>query len=412
MSKEDVDKVKKKYDQIKSELDERGRRIWAASESLSLGYGGIKTVEQGTGITERTILRGRKEIEEVQKDGSSIIRRNKERRIRQNGGGRKRIQDTDGKLIVALEKLVESTTRGDPMSPLLWTCKSTRNLSAELLKIGYEVSHTKVAQLLSDLNYSLQSLRKTKEGGSHPDRNAQFEYINEQVKEFQKKGQPVVSVDAKKKELIGDYANKGREYQPKGKPEEVNVYDFIDKELGKVCPYGIYDITANNGWVSVGTDHDTAQFAVESIRRWWYQMGCKVYLKAEELFITADGGGSNSSRGRLWKIELQKLADETSLNIFVSHFPPGTSKWNKIEHRMFCHITENWRGRPLKSHEVVVNLIGNTRTKQGLEIQTELDKNHYPTGIKITKQQMKEINLHRSEFHGKDWNYQIKPNRL
>ncbi len=295
------------------------------------------------------------------------------------------------------------------MSPLRWTCKSTRKLSAELEGQGHSISHTKVSQLLHDLDYSLQATRKTKEGASHPDRNAQFEYINEQVKAFQKRGEPVVAVDAKKKELVGDFANKGREYQPKGQPERVRVYDFADKELGKAIPYGVYDVTTNSGWVSVGIDHDTAQFAVETVRRWWGNMGSEIYTEASELLITADGGGSNGSRSRLWKVEIQKLADEANLTISVCHFPPGTSKWNKIEHRMFSYITENWRGRPLISHEVIVNLIANTTTTTGLQIEAELDLNRYPTGLKITDQQMKELNLHPADFHGKDWNYKIKP---
>ena len=294
------------------------------------------------------------------------------------------------------------------MSPLRWTCKSTRKLAKELIKQGHSVSHTKVAQLLRALGYSLQGTRKTKEGSTHPDRNAQFEYIYEKVKSFQKADHPVISVDAKKKELIGDFANKGKEYQPKGKPEPVRVYDFLDKNLGKITPYGVYDEFTNSGWVSVGVDHDTAQFAVESIRRWWVKMGCKTYPQATELLITADGGGSNGSRCRLWKVELQKLVNETGLSISVSHFPPGTSKWNKIEHRMFSHITENWRGRPLISREVVVNLIANALTTAGLYIQAALDLSKYPTGIKVSDEQMKSLNLYPGDFHGTDWNYTIK----
>jgi len=282
-------------------------------------------------------------------------------------------------------------------------------LARELVEQGHHVSHTKVAHFLDKLGYSLQSTRKTKEGSSHPDRNAQFEYIYEQVRLFQERGQPVVSVDAKKKELIGDFAQKGREYQPKGKPEKVRTYDFEDKELGKSIPYGIYDQTANCGWVSVGVDHDTAEFAVETLRRWWLNMGSKAYLHATDLLVTADGGGSNGSRCRLWKVELQRLADETGLNIRVSHFPPGTSKWNKIEHRMFSHITENWRGRPLVSHGVIVNLIANTTTQAGMYIQAQLDQGRYDTGIKVPPKQMKELNIHRATFHGEDWNYTIKP---
>ena len=271
------------------------------------------------------------------------------------------------------------------------------------------MSHTKVAQWLEELDYSLQSTRKSLEGASHPDRDAQFRYINRCVKAFQRAGQPVISVDAKKKELVGPFANRGREYQAKGHPEHVRTHDFADQELGKVCPYGVYDLTDNRGWVSVGIDHDTAQFAVEAIRRWWCHMGQGCYPHARALLITADGGGSNASRNRLWKVELQKLADETGLAIYVRHFPPGTSKWNKIEHRMFCHITENWRGRPLINHEVIVNLIGNTTTDAGLTIRAELDNNRYPTGIAVSEQDLRAVNLMPAKFHGKDWNYAIKP---
>lgn len=295
------------------------------------------------------------------------------------------------------------------MSPLRWTCKSTRWLARTLTEQGHRVSHTKVAQLLADLDYSLQGTRKTLEGASHPDRDAQFRYINRCVKVFQRAAQPVVSVDAKKKELIGEFANGGQEYQPKGKPEKVRSHDFPDKQLGKVCPYGIYDLTRNTGWVNVGIDHDTAQFVVASIGRWWGRMGKSLYPQAHQLLITADSGGSNASRSRLWKRELQKLADQTGLQIHVRHFPPGTSKWNKIEHRLFCHISENWRGRPLLNHEVVVNLIANTTTKTGLSVQAELDQNTYPIGIKVSDESMKEINLFPAKFHGKDWNYCIKP---
>jgi hypothetical protein len=312
-------------------------------------------------------------------------------------------------LVAALEALVEPTTRGDPMSPLRWTCKSTRKLAKALANQGHEVSHTKVAQLLADLHYSLQGTRKSLEGAAHPDRDAQFRYINRCVKVCQRAGQPVISVDAKKKELVGPFANEGQEYQPRGQPERVRTHDFPDPKLGKICPYGVYDPTHNRGWVSVGVDHDTAQFAVESIRRWWAHMGHACYPHARALLITADGGGSNASRNRLWKMELQKLTDETGLVIHVRHFPPGTSKWNKIEHRMFCHITENWRGRPLISHEVIVNLIGNTTTETGLTIQAELDANTYPIGIKVSDEDLRAINLQPAKFHGKDWNYAIKP---
>lgn len=399
-----VEALRQKYHMLKPELDERGRRLWAASESLVLGYGGLKVVVEATGLGENTVRRGCQELQATVGAPPAQVRR-----IRRQGGGRKPLTGAEQELLTVLEGLVEPTARGDPMSPLRWTCKSTRRLATELSRQGHRISHTKVAQLLDKLGYSLQGTRKVQEGASHPDRNTQFAHINEQVKAFQQAGQPVVSVDAKKKELVGDFANKGREYRPKGQPPRVRVYDFVDKDLGKVCPYGVYDMTRNQGWVSVGTDHDTAQFAVESLRRWWYQMGCKVYPQAEKMLITADGGGSNASRNRLWKLELQRLADDTGLMIQVCHFPPGTSKWNKIEHRMFCHITENWRGKPLTDHEVIVNLIGNTTTAAGLTIQAALDQGIYPTGLKVTDQQMQELNLHPADFHGQDWNYSIRP---
>jgi transposase len=399
-----VEALRQKYHMLKPELDERGRRLWAASESLVLGYGGLKVVVEATGLGENTVRRGCQELQATVGAPPAQVRR-----IRRQGGGRKPLTGAEQELLTVLEGLVEPTARGDPMSPLRWTCKSTRRLATELSRQGHRISHTKVAQLLDKLGYSLQGTRKVQEGASHPDRNTQFAHINEQVKAFQQAGQPVVSVEAKKKELVGDFANKGREYRPKGQPPRVRVYDFVDKDLGKVCPYGVYDMTRNQGWVSVGTDHDTAQFAVESLRRWWYQMGCKVYPQAEKMLITADGGGSNASRNRLWKLELQRLADDTGLMIQVCHFPPGTSKWNKIEHRMFCHITENWRGKPLTDHEVIVNLIGNTTTAAGLTIQAALDQGIYPTGLKVTDQQMQELNLHPADFHGQDWNYSIRP---
>ncbi len=395
----------RKYKSLRCELDERARRLWAASEALALGHGGVAAVSRATGLAESTIRIGRRELKQQRQDEAD----RGPRRVRRSGGGRKRLTETDSTLLSALDALVEPTTRGDPMSPLRWTCKSTRILAGELTRQGHRISHTKVAQLLGELNYSLQGTRKTKEGASHPDRNAQFEYVNRTVRRFQERGQPVVSVDTKKKELVGDFANKGREYQPKGRPEKVRTHDFADKELGKFIPYGVYDMTGNCGWVSVGIDHDTAQFAVETLRRWWIQMGRPVYPKATEVLVTADGGGSNGSRSRLWKVEIQRLVDETGLTISVCHFPPGTSKWNKIEHRMFCHITENWRGRPLISHEVAVNLIANTTTKAGLYIKAQLDQGRYPTGLKVTDEQMKNINLHPADFHGKDWNYTIKP---
>jgi len=398
--------LREKYEFMGPELDERGRRLWAASEALALGHGGIATVAQATGLAESTIRRGQREL--LRPTAAAV---SSSRRVRRQGGGRKDLLEEDPTLVFALEALVEPTTRGDPGSPLRWTCKSTRRLADELTRQGHRVSHTKVAQVLEGLGYSLQGTRKTKEGASHPDRNAQFEYVNQQVQAFQRRRQPVVSVDAKKKELVGDFANGGREYQPQGHPERVRVYDFPDKQLGKAIPYGIYDLTANCGWVSVGIAHDTAQFAVATLRRWWWLMGCKVYRQARELLITADGGGSNGSRCRLWKVEVQRLADELGFPITVCHFPPGTSKWNKIEHRLFCHITENWRGRPLINHEVIVSLIANTTTKAGLRIKVELDAGQYPTGLKVTDEQIRAVNLFPADFHGEDWNYTIKPRR-
>lgn len=313
-------------------------------------------------------------------------------------------------MLQALDKLVDPTTRGDPMSPLRWTCKSTRHLAQGLELQGHQVSHTKVGQLLKQLGYSLQGTGKTQEGISHPDRDKQFSYLNQQVQAFQRRGQPVVSVDAKKKELIGAFTQGGREYQPKEHPEAVQVYDFLSLADGKGIPYGVYDLTTNKGWVSVGTDHDTAQFAVQAIRQWWCQMGQQAYPQASELLITADGGGSNGRRCRLWKYELQKLADESRLDITVCHFPPGTSKWNKIEHRMFSYITQNWRGRPLTSYEVIVNLIANTQTETGLQIKAQLDTTHYPIGIKITNEELDALQLEKSEFHG-EWNYTLKSHK-
>lgn len=398
--------IQSKYNLLKSEFTEKTKRLWAASESMLLNHGGVAIVSRATGIAESTIRIGRKELNS---DTGKKIKENS--RIRKVGGGRKNLIDIDKELLSVLEKLVDPSTRGDPMSSLKWTCKSTRNLATELLNKGYTVSHTKVAQLLAYLGYSLQGTRKTKEGSSHPDRNAQFEYINKQVKVFQLNKQPVISVDSKKRELVGDFTNKGSEYQPKRNPEKVRVYDFVDKELGKVTPYGIYDCTTNSGWVSVGIDHNTAQFAVDSIRSWWYKMGISMYSNSTKLLITADNGGSNSGRCRLWKIELQKLANEIGLEISVCHFPPGTSKWNKIEHRMFCHITQNWRGKPLVSYEVIVNLIASTKTKKGLSIKAELNKSKYPKGIKINDKQMEELNIEKADFHGEDWNYTIKNNQ-
>jgi hypothetical protein len=332
----------------------------------------------------------------------------KDERIRRPGGGRKKIEDTDPELVGLLESLVDPETRGDPMSPLRWTCKSTRQLSRALTDAGHPVSHKVVAELLKEQGYSLQANRKTLEGGDHPDRSDQFRYINTQAGTFLSQGLPVISVDTKKKELVGQYKNGGKEWMPSGSPESVNVYDFVNVEVGKAIPYGIYDISQNSGWVNVGSDHDTSAFAVESIRRWWNTMGSEIYSGSDKLLICADGGGSNGSRVRLWKLELQSFSDETGLEITVSHFPPGTSKWNKIEHRLFSHISMNWRGRPLISHEVVVDLISSTTTKNGLIVSAQLDSNTYPLKIKVTDEQMAQLNLHRHLFHG-DWNYTVRP---
>lgn len=394
--------IRGKYGALRLELDERGRRMWAAAEAHSLGHGGVAAVARATGLAESTIRTGRLEMKNVSEGKKQQVKR----RVRRTGGGRKPLVEKDSELLGVLDALVEPTSRGDPMSPLRWTCKSTRRLATELTASGHPVSHAKVGQLLADLHYSLQGTRKTMEGETHPDRNAQFEFINKKVMDFQSRAQPVVSVDTKKKELIGRFANGGREYQPKGKPEEVETYDFLSLAEGKGIPYGVYDMTNNQGWVSVGTDHDTAQFAVHTIRQWWHQMGRDSYPQAKELLITADGGGSNGSRSRLWKLELQRLVDETGLAVTVCHFPPGTSKWNKIEHRMFSHITKNWRGRPLMSHEVIVNLIANTTTAAGLEIQAALDSREYPIGIKVSNEEMKAVQLEKHEFHG-EWNYTI-----
>ena len=326
--------------------------------------------------------------------------------IRKEGGGRKKLTQREPKLLSALEALVEPTTRGDPENPLRWTCLSTRQLAAALEKQGYRIGRQTVAYLLDELGYSLQGNQKTKEGSSHPDRDAQFRYIHDQVENFQRRGQPVVSVDTKKKELVGDFKNEGKEWRPKGEPEPVRVYDFVDKLLGKVNPYGVYDPTANEGWVSVGVDHDTAEFAVESLRRWWAHMGRARYPIATQLLVTADGGGSNGSRVRLWKVALQQFADQAGLDISVCHFPPGTSKWNKIEHRMFSYISMNWRGKPLISHEVIVNLIAATTTRKGLKIEAEIDRNIYQKGIHVPEEEFEKLHIERAAFHG-EWNYTI-----
>lgn len=398
--------LKRKFKALGPYLDEKLRRVWAATEALALGRGGIAAVSSATGLSPKTIRSGIYELEE--NSASQPQPTLKSSRIRSSGGGRKRLKDTEPTLMSDLEALIEPVTRGDPECPLRWTSKSTSKLTTQLRSFGHSISPRTVAALLHELGYTLQSNRKTLEGASHQDRDAQFQYIHNQTQEFQHRGQPVISVDTKKKEVLGEYKNNGCEWQPKKQPVLVNTHDFPDQNLGKVVPYGIYDISLNQGWVQVGISADTAEFAVESIRQWWKQMGQPLYHNAEELLITADGGGSNGYRLRLWKTELQKLANETGLKITLAHFPPGTSKWNKIEHRMFCHITENWRGRPLTSREVVVNLIGNTTTQKGLTIQASLDENKYEKGRKISDKKLLEVNLEKAEFHG-EWNYAISP---
>ena len=390
--------ISKKYNLLKPFLDEKSKRLFAAAEALS--FGNISLVSRAMDISEETIKKGCNELE----SGETLS----DDKIRAPGGGRKKSVEKDPALLSDLETLIEPTSRGDPESPLRWTSKSTRKLAEELIKMGHKVSHSRVADMLRMLGYSLQANKKTIEGTSHPDRDQQFNYINEKCKEFQKENQPVISVDTKKKEYIGNFKNGGKELRPKNDPLLVNVYDFEDKELGKVNPYGVYDLLKNEGWVNVGIDNDTASFAVESIRRWWNMMGCKSYPEAKKLMITADCGGSNGYRVRLWKKELQKLADEVGLEISVCHFPPGTSKWNKIEHRLFSYITLNWRGKPLTSYEVIVNLIAATTTSKGLKVKCMLDRNEYPKGIKITKEEVEELEIIRDEFHG-EWNYMFKP---
>jgi hypothetical protein len=387
-------------------LDERGRRRFAAAEAMAAGHGGVSLVSQVTGIARSTINRGLVELRAEL--GGEAVGAPPSGRVRRVGGGRKPLTQTDGTLRSDLRALVEPVTRGDPMAPLLWTAKSLRKLAAELRALGHRIHHNVVAKLLREMGYSLQANRKTLEGASHPDRDAQFHYINDQVKAALAAGEPAISVDTKKKELVGEFKNNGREYRPKGEPEQVRVHDFKSPELGRAAPYGVYDIADNSGWVSVGIDHDTSAFAVNTIRRWWRTMGAKRYPKARKLVITADGGGSNGSRVRLWKMELQALATELDIEITVCHLPPGTSKWNKIEHRLFSFITQNWRGRPLVSYQTIVQLIANTTTDTGLTVRSELDTNEYPSGIKITDAQIDALNLHRHDFHG-DWNYTIKP---
>jgi hypothetical protein len=399
--------IAKRFMLISPLLDERQRRLYVAAEALVLGRGGITLVSKACGVSRPTITAGCKELASLDANYAAGITSDSSR-IRKAGGGRKRTVDRDPTLRDALESLIEPVTRGDPESPLRWTAKSVRKLAEELKCLGHATSHRMVAELLQEMGYSLQSNRKVLEGSSHPDRNAQFEYIYSATKEFQAAGQPVISVDTKKKELVGDFKNHGQEFRPKGDPEKVRTHDFVIPELGKVAPYGVYDQTRNEGWVNVGTDSDTSAFAVESIRRWWMTMGREAYPEADRLLVTADSGGSNGARVRLWKTELQRFADETGLAISVRHFPPGTSKWNKIEHRLFSYISQNWRGKPLVSHEVIVNLIAATTTKKGLTVRCDLDMNKYPKGIKISDKEFQQVNIVRDAFHG-EWNYTIQP---
>jgi hypothetical protein len=408
MNNELVTSVRHKFHQLSASMNERMVRLWSGAEAQQIGWGGVSLVSKATGLAHTTIRRGMRELaEEARRPGPALA----PARSRRPGAGRKKITESDPEVLAALESLVDPVTRGDPESPLRWTSKSTRHLSAELSERGHPVCAREVAYLLARAGYSLQANRKTREGLSHPDRNAQFEFINAQVVRFQRAGQPVVSVDTKKKELVGDFRNGGKEYRPHGQPEAVRVHDFQDKTLGKAIPYGVYDIASNEGWVSVGIDHDTAQFAAHSIRSWWKEMGQRRFPRARRLMITADGGGSNSSRSRLWKTALQGLADSLGLPLSVCHFPPGTSKWNKIEHRLFSFITQNWRGKPLYSLAAIVSLIGATTTTTGLAVRAMLDTNHYETGVQVSDEEMAKLLIEPQKFHG-EWNYIVKPRRI
>jgi Rhodopirellula transposase DDE domain len=401
-----IERVQRLFLALDPVMDERSRRQWAGAEALELGWGGVTAVATATGMARDTIQAGVREVRYRAAHPDEPTRSP----IRRAGGGRKPLAETDPGLVAALEALVEPLTRGDPQSPLRWTCKSTRKLARELTRQRHAVGERTVAALLRAAGYSLQGNRKTREGAGHPDRNAQFEYINAQARRFRRRRQPVISVDAKKKELVGDFKNGGRDWRPQGRPEDVRTHDFPDPELGKAIPYGVYDVLNNQGWVSVGIDHDTAYFAAASIRRWWQEMGWRRFPRATELLITADGGGSNSHRSRLWKVALQDLADELRLKLVVCHFPPGTSKWNKIEHRLFCFITQNWRGRPLVSRQAIVNLIAGTTTRTGLIVKAALDTAAYATGIQVSDEHMATLALTPAKFHG-NWNYNITPRR-
>lgn len=392
--------VRQRFAKLKTTWHERQRRLWAAAEAKSVGYGGVSLVHRATGISRRAIHAGLKELVAV-----GLF---PPRRVRRPGAGRWKLTKIQEGVAEALDALVEPTARGDPQSPLRWTCKSLRQLARALCEQGFQISHQTVADLLHEADYGLQANRKTLEGNNHPDRDVQFNYINQKVESFQRRGQPVISIDTKKKELIGNFRNGGREWRPQGKPIPVKVHDFKDQELGKGIPYGVFDMTHNEAWVSVGIDHDTAEFAAATILQWWRRMGAKRFPQATEILITADSGGSNGARSRLWKVALQTLANRTGLKVTVAHFPPGTSKSNKIEHRLFCHITQNWRGRPLASHEIMVKLIGSTTTCTGLRVKAALDRRCYPDGKKVSDDELAQVKLHRAKFHG-DWNYSIKP---
>lgn len=395
--------LKQKLHAVWPLLDERTRRVMAANEALSLGFGGISEVHRACGLSRKAIAKG---IGEIQKGIAPPAGR-----IRRPSAGRKSLTESNPRLLEALEAMIDSQTRGDPESPLRWICKSTRTIAAQLARKKYPVSHAKVAQILNDLNYSLQSNRKTEEGADHPDRDEQFRHINAAVKKCLKQGVPVISVDTKKKELIGNYDNAGQQWLPTKQPRKVQGHDFPNPEVPRAYPYGIYDLGRNSGFVNVGTDHDTGAFAVASIRGWWRFEGRRLYPDANMILITADGGGSNGSRLRLWKLELQKFADQTGLCISVCHFPLGTSKWNKIEHRLFSFITSNWRGEPLRDYETIVNLIAKTTTAKGLKVICRLDRRKYPTGRKVSDEEMENINVERNKFHG-DWNYVIRPKAI
>ena len=398
-----VQDIRSRYEKIFPHLDERTRRLWLGNEALGKGWGGIEIVSKATGADRETISIGQKEVQRF----PLVIYTGDPKSVRKKGGGRKKITETDPHIKEALEQLVNPTIRGDPERILIWTTKSCRHFADELKKLGHKISFRTVDSLLHEMGFSLQSNRKKHEGGTHPDRDAQFEYINEQCKTYLANGQPVISVDCKKKELIGNLKNNGQDWRPIGNPRDVNVYDFPTM-YGKAIPYGVYDINTNIGWVNVGIDHDTAQFSVESIRRWWNLIGKEIYPSATELMITSDCGGSNGYRSKLWKRELQKFANEEKITIKVCHLPPGTSKWNKIEHRLFSFISINWKGKPLLTYEVMIELISSTKTEKGLFVLSMLDTNKYPTGIRVSEKELEGINLVRDQFHG-DWNYCIAP---